>query len=147
MFNKKRKNTLVSHVDDSRSVVKDFRRRKIFESYRPMEYRISSRLQEKNLYAMLDRCLEQLLPGADDGNQNMLNNKLYALGLQSMVDLEQQQIHHQDTIHRLTARWSADYTDLEQLMEAEKKNLEILLQEHQKTCAMLDAYEKGEMGQ
>lgn len=112
-----------------------------------MEYRISSKLQEKNLYAMLDRCLDRLLPGADDGNLNMLNNKLFAIGLQCMVDLEQQRINHRDTIHRLIARWSVDPIDIEQLMEIEKKNLEAMLEEHKKTCALLDAYEKGEIGQ
>ena len=147
MSRRKKNAALVSCVDDSRIITNDFLRRTLYESYRPMGYRIYGKLQEKALHTMLDRCLNRLLPGADDGNGNMLNNKLLAIGFQSMVDLEQQRISHRDTIHRLASRWSADQADLLQMMEAEQKNLECLLEEHRRTCALLAAYEKGESGQ
>ena len=142
MFGKKDKSALVSHVDDSRSIVRNFRRRSPFESYRSMDYRLYSKLQEKSMYPLLDRCLENLLPGADDGNLNMLNSKLVAIGLQSMVNLEQQRLNHQDVIHRLAARRTADHYDLVQMMEAETRNLQSLLEEHEKTCKQV---EKGEV--
>lgn len=144
MFKRKKNVALVSCVDDSRVLTNDFLRRTLYESYRPMGYRIYVKLQEKPMHTMLDRCLDRLLSGADDGNMNMLNNKLLAIGLQSMVDLERQRISHQDTIHRLASRWSADQADLLQMMEAEQNNLESLREEHRRTCALLAAYEKGE---
>lgn len=137
MFGKKDKLALVSHVDDRRSIVRNFRRRIPFESYRSMDYRLSNKIQEKNVYPLLDRCLKNLLPGADDGNLNMLNSKLAAIGLQSMADLEQQRIGHQDVIHRLAARRTADQYDLVQMLEAETRNLESLLEEHSKTCTQV----------
>lgn len=145
MFGKKNKSALVSHVDDSRSVVYDFRRRTPFESYRCMDYKLYRKLQEKSMYSMLDRCLDRLLPAMDDGNLNVLNRKLLALGMQGMVDLERQRICHQDTIRRVTARWNADHYDMVQMMQEEIKQLEVLLEEHRRTCVLADAYEKGEV--
>ena len=147
MFGKKKEGALVSHLDDSRSIARDFRRRAPFESYRCMEYRIYPKLQEKTMYPMLDKSMEELLPGADEGNLNMLNNKLLAIGMQSLVDLERQRIAHLDTIHRLAARRRVDRFDLVQMLEQETAQLEVLLEEHKTTRSLLEACEKGEKSQ
>lgn len=143
MFGRKKKSALVAYVDDSRSLVRDFRRRQVFESYRTVDYGICEKMQEKQVYAMLDRCLERLLPGADECNQNMLNSKLLAIGLQGVEDLKRQRISHRDTIHRLAARRTADCADIRQMLENEQAGLEALLKEHEKTCRLLTQYEKG----
>ena len=72
MSRRKKNAALVSCVNDSRIITNDFLRRTLYESYRPMGYQIYGKLQEKALHTMLDRCLDRLLPGADDGNGNRL---------------------------------------------------------------------------
>ena len=143
MSRKKKNNALVFYVDDTRTIARDFIRRPPFESYSAVGYGIFYKLDDKRLYPMLDKCLDQLLPGADDGNQNMLNNKLLAIGQQAMVDLKRQYIRIRDTIHRLTSRWKIDQYDMEQMLARDVETLQALMEEHQKTSEALEAYEKG----
>ena len=140
----KKKQTFITQVDDKRRIVWDFRRRPIYESYRATDYVIHGKLEAKPMYALLNSLLDRLLPAADAGNQNMLNNQLLSIGLQSLLHLDQQRINHRDTIHRLTARRAADYYDIRQMLEDEIKRLDELMEAHQKTCQMLDTYEKGD---
>ena len=143
MRNKKEK-SVVSYVDDRTSIVRDFIRRSPFESYRCMDYYLPDKIQEKTVYPMLDCCLKKLLPGADDGNLNMLNHKLLSVGFQAMAELERQRITHQEMIHRLSARRKADHHDLVQMLNIETQNLHQLQEEYKRTCDLLAQHMKGD---
>ena len=138
MGRKRKNNALVSYVDDSTVIVRDFRRRPPFESYESCENGRYYKLDEKWLYPAMDKRQDQLRPGADEGNQNMQRNWLLSIGLQAMVHLKLQQIKKRNTIHRLTSRWKVDLHDMEKMLELEQENLQKLEEEHRKTCEAIE---------
>lgn len=146
MFGRKKKKepTLFNSIDDSRSVVYDFMRRFVYESYRTVEYCMYPKLEEQELKAKLDVHLDALLAGeVDDGNANMLDQIIFAPAREGVMALRRQHYNHQDTIRRLIARRKSDRQDFSRISEERKEELAQLEWEYQETCRKLRLEQKG----
>lgn len=142
MFRKK-KEALVNEVDDSRVIVYDFRRRlkKLFESYRPAEYKINPALDENVMLPKIEEHLKRLFRGdLDDGNENVLDRLIFGPIREGKPDLERQHLDHQDMISRFAARFNSDYPDIQNIMDEHKRKLQKIEADYAVTCRLLDKY-------
>ena len=139
---KKKKNTLINNMDDTRTVVYDFRRRlTVFESYRPTEYRLTPKLEEDIMIPVLDTHLSKLFAGdIDDANADVLDQQIFSVAREGKPDLARQRYEHQDMIARLAARWVSDYKDLSNLSALCRQELDELVENHKATCQLVEKY-------
>lgn len=115
---KKKKEALINSVDDTRTVVYDFKRRIPYESYRAMEYRPFPDLEEEVMIPKLDVYLNKLFAGAiDDGNGDVLDNLIFKTAREAGAYLKTQNIDHRDMNNRFTARAKADQEDFTRIYE------------------------------
>ncbi len=143
MFGKK-KGGLFNSVDDTRSLVNDFRLRLPYESYRTTEYRQYPKLHEDVVIPELDMYLERLLSGqVDDGNCDLLDNIIFSKAREAIPDLARQHVDHADMLRRLVVRRKADYQDFSRVTEDRKRELTALEAAYAKTCDMLAKVEEG----
>lgn len=122
-----------------------FRRRMPYESFRTKDYCLCRKIRERSMYPALRLWLSRLPSHTAESQLQIMDNKLLAVGLQCLVDLEQQRIRHRDVIRRLASRQDADHADMIRMMESETRNLEKLQEAHRKTCSLLENFEKGEI--
>lgn len=142
MFGKKNDQALFNAVDDSRTVVQDFRLRTTqagFESYRTVEYRLYHKLEEDEMMPRLEEHLSKLFAGeVDDGNGDMLDAILFGAAREALPDLGRQHYDHSDTIRRLIIRRKADREDIRRIKEEREAECEAMRIDYEKTCKMLD---------
>ncbi|MCM1361331.1 MAG: hypothetical protein NC235_05450 [Clostridiales bacterium] len=142
MFGKKKDQALFNAVDDSRTVVHDFRLRATqagFESYRTVEYRLYHKLEEDEMMPRLEEHLSKLFAGeVDDGNGDMLDAILFGAAREALPDLGRQHYDHSDTIRRLIIRRKADREDIRRIKEEREAECEAMRIDYEKTCKMLD---------
>lgn len=142
MFGKKKDQALFNAVDDSRTVVHDFRLRATqagFESYRTVEYRLYHKLEEDEMMPRLEEHLSKLFAGeVDDGNGDMLDAILFGVAREALPDLGRQHYDHSDTIRRLIIRRKADREDIRRIKEEREAECEAMRIDYEKTCKMLD---------
>lgn len=140
MFRRKKKQiTLINNMDDSRTIVYDFRRRLTeFESYRPAEYRLTPALEEDYVKPLLDEHLSKLFAGSiDDANGDVLDRIIFAGAREGKPDLSRQRLEHKDMLARLVARYKSDYHDLSNLRELRKEELDELRADYDETNRMV----------
>lgn len=129
-------------VDDSRTVVHDFRLRATqagFESYRTVEYRLYHKLEEDEIMPRLEEHLSKLFAGeVDDGNGDMLDAILFGTAREALPDLGRQHYDHSDTLRRLIIRRKADREDIRRIKEEREAECEAMRIDYEKTCKMLD---------
>lgn len=142
MFGKKMDQALFNAVDDSRTVVHDFRLRATqagFESYRTVEYRFYHKLEEDEIMPRLEEHLSKLFAGeVDDGNGDMLDAILFGTAREALPDLGRQHYDHSDTLRRLIIRRKADREDIRRIKEEREAECEAMRIDYEKTCKMLD---------
>lgn len=138
MFSKKKEQTLFNAVDDSRSVVHDFRLRHPYESYRTVEYRLYHKLEESEMLPRLEDHLTKLLAGeVDDANGDMLDNIIFGTVREALPDLGRQHYDHIDMLRRLILRHKSDREDIRMIKEARELEYETLKSDYERTCRML----------
>lgn len=134
---KKKKQAHFSTVDDTREVAYDFRRRFIYEQYRPTDYSMYYKLKETYMKQMLDKYLDALFAGeVDDGNGDVMDNIILGAVREAQSDLQIQRSDHNDMLRRLIARRNADRKDFCRMTEEYKHKLELLEKSYEKTCIM-----------
>ena len=138
--NKTPQTALYQEVDDSRTVVNDFRLRNPFESYRTVEYRLYPALEEGKMLPLLDQHLERLFAGElDEGNGDALVSLIFGSARQALPDLRRQQADHSDTLHRFEVRRTADREDFRRLLEQVQRKLSETDEEYEEICRMIAA--------
>lgn len=146
MFGKKRKRALFHEVDDSKSVVYDFRLRSSvtgFESYRTVEYRLYHKLEESEMLPLLDEHLTKLFAGeVDDGNGDMLDSILFGAVREAVPDLEHQHHDHIDMIRRLTIRRIADRDDIRRIRDERRDEMNRIQSDYENICHALENCEE-----
>ena len=96
-------------VDDTESIVADFKLRAPFWSYRTVPYREYEPFV--NFTADIDNYLERLFEGEiDDGNGNVLDNIICDMARQAEEHLKRQHTEHRDTIKSFDIRNKGDKT-------------------------------------
>ena len=94
-------------VDDSENIVRNFRLRAPFCSYRPVDYREYEPFIRYPIE--IDRHLEQLfVANVDAGNKNVLDPLIVDMADQAEQHLKKQQVEHLDLIHAFQYRRSGD---------------------------------------
>ena len=145
MFGKYKKTALFNSVDDTRNIVHDFRLRFPFESYRPTEYLLYSKLDEKIILPKIDEHLEKLFAGdIDDGNGNTLDAIIFSSAREAKPDLTRQRHNHTDTINRLITRRKTDIEDFKNMLKSLCSELEELKNDYYKICKQIDMNLKEE---
>ena len=145
MFGKHKKNALINSVDDTRNIVHDFRLRVPYESYRPTEYSLYPKLDERNVIPMLDAHLEKLFAGEiDDGNGNTLDAIIFSGAREGKPDLSRQRHNHHDTINRLIVRRKTDAEDFRIMLQSLYSELDTLKADYAETCKLFDLNIKEE---
>lgn len=140
----RQKQALFNTVDDSRATVYDFRRRFPYESYRPADYTLYSKLEESEMLPKLDAHLTVLLAGeVDEANGNMADSLIFDVAYAAVADLDRQRCNHGDMLRRLIARRQADREDFVKMLEERKRELSRLERDFKTTCRML-AKDSGE---
>lgn len=146
MFGKKKKRALFNAVDDSRSVVNDFRLRSTvigFESYRTVEYRLYHKLEEEEMIPLLDEHLTKLFTGeVDDGNGDMLDSILFGAAREALPYLGRQHYDHIDILRRLTISRIADRDDIRRIRDEREKERDAIQVDYEKICHALAKYEE-----
>ena len=141
MFGKKKNQALFNAVDDSRTVVHDFRLRATqagFESYRTVEYRLYHKLEEDEMIPRLEEHLSRLFVGeVDDGNGDMLDAILFGAAREALPDLGRQHYDHSDMLRRLTIRRKADRDDLCRIRDDRVAEYEAMKIDYERTSKML----------
>lgn len=141
MFGKKKQQALFNAVDDSRSVVNDFRLRSTeigVESYRTVEYRLYHKLGEAEMLPLLDEHLTKLFAGdVDDANGDMLCGLVIGAALEALPDLGRQHYDHSDMLRRLIIRRKADREDLRRIRDDRMEEYETMKIDYDRTCKML----------
>ncbi len=139
MFRQKAKAAPLSMIDDShRQIADDFCLRYSFDSYRPVDYRIYHKLDEKEMISRLDEHLGKLFAGdVDAGNAEMLDAFLFGIAGEAISDANTQHCRHRDTIRRLIVRRKSDREDLKLLRNARAAELETMRADYEKTCKLL----------
>ena len=142
MFGKKKSQALFNAVDDSRTVVHDFRLRATqvgFESYRATEYRLYHKLEECEMMPRLEEHLSKLFAGeVDDANGDMLDNIIFGAAREALPDIVRQHYDHLDMLRRLTIRRKADREDLRRIRDDRVEEYESMKADYERTCKMLD---------
>lgn len=138
MFGKKKDQALFNAVDDSRSVVHDFRLRHFFESYRTVEYRLYHKLEESEMLSKLEDHLAKLFAGeVDDANGDMLDAIIFGAAREALPDLSRQHYDHTDMLRRLILRHKSDREDIRMIKEEREVEYESMKADYDKTCRML----------
>lgn len=141
MFGKKKEQTLFNAVDDSRTVVYDFRLRSTelgFESYRPADYRLYQKLEEEQMIPKLDDHLEKLFAGeVDDGNGDMLDSILLGAAREALSDLGRQYYGHCDLLRRLIICHMTNRNDVYNVKKEREEERDVMEADYEKTCRML----------
>lgn len=102
---KKKKPTRV--VDDTESIVTDFRLRSPFWCYRAVSYRVWEPFAGYG--KTIDSYLEKLFEGEiDDGNGDVLDNMICDMARQAERDLDRQHTEHGDIIRTFGIRSQGD---------------------------------------
>ena len=147
MFGKKKKQALFDVVDDSRTIVYDFRLRSSgmgFESYRTVEYRLYHKLEETEMIPKLEEHLNKLFAGdVDDANGDMLDNILFGAAREALPDLGRQKYDHLDMLRRLIIRRKADREDIRRIRDDRVAEYEAMKIDYERTCKMLDREYEG----
>lgn len=142
MFGRKKYPTLFNAVDDSRTIVHDFRLRATqagFESYRTVEYRLYHKLEEDEMMPRLEEHLKRLFGGeVDDGNGDMLDAILFGAAREALPDLGRQHYDHLDMLRRLIIRRKADREDLRRIKADREAEYDAMRADYEKTCKMID---------
>ncbi len=142
MFSKKKRPTVFNAVDDSRTVVHDFRLRATqvgFESYRATEYRLYHKLEECEMMPRLEEHLSKLFAGeVDDANGDMLDNIIFGAAREALPDIVRQHYDHLDMLRRLIIRRKADREDLRRIRDDRVEEYESMKADYERTCKMLD---------
>lgn len=85
------------HIDDEMEIVNDFTRQVPFWNYRPVSYRINERFMD--LIPELDAYLERLFAGEiDDGNGDVLDNIICDHAAETIKELTDQKVSHDDLL-------------------------------------------------
>lgn len=146
IFGKKKKQGIFNSVDDSRTVVHDFRLRLTdpsYESYRTVDYRLYHKLEEDEMIPLLDDHLAKLFAGeVDSGNAGILENTIFAAAVEAVSDLRRQKVDHDDTIRRLINRRTADRQDIESLRDKCVNERDDINSEYEKICQALNMCEE-----
>lgn len=141
MFSKKKRPTVFNSVDDSRTVVRDFRLRATqvgFESYRATEYRLYHKLEECEMMPRLEEHLSKLFAGeVDDANGDMLDNIIFGAAREALPDIVRQHYDHLDMLRRLIVRRKADLEDLRRIRDDRAEEYETMKTDYERTCKML----------
>lgn len=138
MFGKKKEQAWFNAVDDSRSIVHDFRLRHFFESYRTVEYRLYHKLEESEMIPRLEEHLTKLLAGTvDDANGDMLDAIIFGAAREAIPDLARQRYNHLDMLRRLILRHKSDCEDIRMIKQAREHEYESIKAGYDKTCRML----------
>ena len=142
MFGKKKSQALLNAVDDSRTVVHDFRLRSSgstgFESYRAVEYRLYHKLEEDEMMPRLEEHLNKLFAGSvDDANGDMLDAIIFGAAREALPDLGRQQYDHLDMLRRLIVRRKADREDLRRIRDDRVEECEAVKSDYERTCKVL----------
>ena len=142
MFGKKKSQALFNAVDDSRTVVHDFRLRATqagYESYRTVEYRLYHKLEEAEMMPKLEEHLSKLFAGdVDDANGDMLDAILFGAAREALPNLGKQHYDHLDMLRRLIIRRKADREDLRRIRDDRVDEYEAMKVDYERTCKMLD---------
>lgn len=139
MFGKKKSQALFNAVDDSRTIVHDFRLRTPFESYRTVEYRLYHKLEETEMMPRLEDHLNKLFAGdVDSANSDMLDAILFGAAREGLADLGKQHYDHSDMLRRLIIRRKADCEDLRRIRDDRVEEYESMKADYERTCKMLD---------
>lgn len=143
MFKKDKQPSAYNMVDDSRkTVVYDFQLRttkSAYEAYRTVEYSLYDKLKEEKMLPQLDEYLEKLFNGSvDSGNENALNDIIFAAVREGLLYLNIQYINHADMIRRFVCRRKSDYKDIKKIRDERVKELEIIQGDYDKICKLLD---------
>ena len=142
MFGKKKSQALFNAVDDSRTVVHDFRLRATqagVESYSTVEYRLYHKLEEAAMMPKLDEHLSKLFAGdVDDANGDMLDAILFGAAREALPNLGKQHYDHLDMLRRLIIRRKADREDLRRIRDDRVDEYEAMKVDYERTCKMLD---------
>lgn len=140
MFGKKKNQALFNAVDDSRTVVHDFRLRAPYESYRTVEYRLYHKLAEDEMMPRLEEHLSKLLAGdiVDSGNADMLDAILFGAAREGITDLGKQHYDHSDMLRRLIIRRKVDREDFRKIRDDRVEEYESMKADYERTCKMLD---------
>ena len=98
--NKKKENSFISEVDDSRVLVYDFRRRTnlLFENYRAVGYKKPENYHLEQLKSELTDTLTRLINAnaVDAGNEDCLIDKILAPVRSGLISLDDQSLDHLD---------------------------------------------------
>lgn len=143
---RKKKQAQFNMMDDSKVTVYDFKRRMkcLFESYRPIDYRLYPGLNEEEMKDKIDRHLEALFAGdVDDGNGDMLDNIIFGPYRESVPYLKIQRLNHKDMNRRLIARRVSDRADFERIRDERKDELKQLEKEYDDICSKSATIEEG----
>ena len=142
MFGKKKNQSVINSVDDSRSEAHDFQLRgtgPTYESYRTVEYRLYHKLADDEMIPILDSHLTKLFSGeVDSANSNILEATILSAVAEALPDLRRQKVDHDDMLRRLICRRDADRKDLERLRDMRIKERDDIFQEYEKICMALD---------
>ncbi len=143
---KKKQQALFNSVDDSRSVVNDFKLRSTVtgcESYRTVEYRLYHKLEESEMLPLLDDCLAKLFAGeVDDGNADMLDSLIFGAAREALPDLGRQHCDHIDILRRLTIRRIADRDDIRKIRDQRQKEYDAMRIDYDSICHALEKCEE-----
>lgn len=147
MFGKKKQQSLINSVDDSRSIVHDFCLRKGidygFESYRTVEYRLYPKLEESEMIPRLDEHLNKLFAGVvDEANSDMLDAIIFGAAREALPDLGRQHYDHIDLLRRLINRHKADHNDIRRIKEEREKERDIIQGDYDNICRLLSKCEE-----
>ncbi len=142
MFGKKKSQALFNAVDDSRTVVHDFRLRSSsptgFESYRTVEYRLYHKLEEDEMMPRLEEHLNKIFAGSvDDANGDMIDAIIFGAAREALPDLGRQHYDHSDMLRRLIIRRKADREDLRRIRDDRVEECEAMKADYERTCKML----------
>ncbi len=142
MFGKKKSQALFNAVDDSRTVVHDFRLRSSsptgFESYRTVEYRLYHKLEEDEMMPRLEEHLNKLFAGSvDDANGDMIDAIIFGAAREALPDLGRQHYDHSDMLRRLIIRRKADREDLGRIRDGRVEECEAMKADYERTCKLL----------
>lgn len=138
MFGKKKNQALFNAVDDSRTIVHDFRLRTPFESYRTVEYRLYPKLAEDVMIPRLEEHLNKLFAGSvDEANGDMLIDTIFGAAREGLPDLGKQHYDHLDMLRRLINRRKTDPEDLRNIRDDRVAEYEVMKIDYERTCKML----------
>lgn len=147
LFNKntrKKADSLVSEVDDSRVLVYNFRRRthELFENYRAVGYKKSPEYSLEGLKQENAEVLAKLIAAnaVDAGNEDCLVDRILGPVRDGIRYLDDQYQDHKDFYIRQSQRAEVDSSDIARILELYDEEEEAMLQEHEYTTKLWNKY-------